>query len=98
VKHVAGPAKAGEAECAIWIDAVSPPGRGSNPFYERPKELLDRRGFGRLAEEASAEVYSQTGRPGFAPGSFFRLLMVGSFEERHYAQMCSRLRSAPRNQ
>jgi transposase len=41
---------------------------------------LERRGFDRFAEGACAAFYSQTGRPGLAPGVYFRLLLVGYFE------------------
>jgi transposase len=69
-----------EKQSAMWIDAASLPRRGGHPFYERLNELLYRRGFDRFAEEACAVFYSQTGRPGLAPGVYFRLLLVGYFE------------------
>jgi transposase len=55
-------------------------GRGGHPFYERLNELLAKRDFDRFAEQASASFYSKTGRPGLAPGIYFRLLLVGYFE------------------
>jgi transposase len=69
-----------EKQSAMWIDAASLPRRGGHPFYGRLNELLDRRGFDRFAEGACAAFYSQTGRPGLAPGVYFRLLLVGYFE------------------
>jgi hypothetical protein len=65
-----------EKQSAIWIDAAALPRRGGYPFYERLNELLDRRGFDRFAEETCAVFNSRTGRPGLAPGIYFRLLLV----------------------
>ena len=49
-------------------------------FYERLNKLLENRGFDSFAEEACRAFYSKTGRPGLAPGIYFRLLLVGYFE------------------
>jgi transposase len=69
-----------EKQEAIWIDAGVVAGRGGHPFYERLNELLGKRDFDRFAEQACASFYSKTGRPGLAPGVYFRLLLVGYFE------------------
>ena len=69
-----------ERQESIWIEAVSLFASGGHPFYERLNKILDARGFDRFAEEACRAFYSHTGRPGLAPGIYFRLLLVGYFE------------------
>ena len=49
-------------------------------FYEKLNGLLDQRKFDGFAEETCRRFYSKTGRPGLAPGVYFRLLLVGYFE------------------
>jgi transposase len=52
-----------------------------DPFYARLNELLRDRGFDDFAEVRCATFYAATmGRPGLAPGIYFRLLLVGYFE------------------
>jgi len=69
-----------EKQESMWIEAASLSAAGGHPFYERLNRILDRRGFDRFAEEACRAFYSKTGRPGLAPGIYFRLLLVGYFE------------------
>ena len=52
-----------------------------HPFYERVNRLLDENQFDDFVEKLCARFYAETmGRPGLAPGIYFRLLMVGYFE------------------
>ena len=69
-----------ERQNAIWIEAASLCNRGGHFFYERLNELLDERGFDEFASKACEQFYSKTGRPGLAPGIYFRLMLVGYFE------------------
>src|SRR5690349_2516582 len=64
----------------MWVETASLPTSGGHPFYERLNKLLDKREFDRFAEKVCESFYSRTGRPGLAPGIYFRLLMVGYFE------------------
>src|SRR6202050_1349605 len=69
-----------EKQEPIWIEAAhlaTPPG---HPFYERLNRLLSKRGFDAFAESACESFYAKTGRPGLAPGVYFRALLVGYFE------------------
>jgi transposase len=68
-----------EKQEAIWIECASLSGR-AHPFYERVNKLLGKDGFDAFAEETCRSFYSHTGRPGLAPGIYFRLLLVGYFE------------------
>ncbi len=50
-------------------------------FYERVNELLAEAGFDVWLEALCRPHYSQQGRGSIAPGRYFRMLMVGDFEE-----------------
>lgn len=53
----------------------------SHPFYKAVNRLLADKGFDRYAEKICAKFYSDgVGRPGLAPGIYFRLLLLGYFE------------------
>ncbi len=55
----------------------------SHPFYDAVNKVLDAHHFDTFAEAACAGFYddgSRGGRPGLAPGVYFRCLMVGYFE------------------
>ena len=65
---------------SIWIEAGALTGRSGHPFYERLNVVLDKHRFDFFAEQACAPFYSKTGRPGLAPGIYFRCLLVGYFE------------------
>jgi transposase len=53
----------------------------SHRFYERLNRLLDECRFDIFVESLCKRFYAKTlGRPGLAPGIYFRLLMVGYFE------------------
>ena len=56
----------------------TPPG---HPYYQTVNALLDAHGFDDWVEEACAPYYAATmGRPGLAPGVYFRCLLIGYFE------------------
>jgi transposase len=69
-----------EKQESIWIEAASLAAAGGHPFYERLNKVLGSCGFDAFAEQACRAFYSPTGRPGLAPGIYFRLLLVGYFE------------------
>jgi transposase len=69
-----------EKQEPIWIEAARLAIPVGHPFYERLNRLLSKRGFDTFAESACASFYSKTGRPGLAPGVYFRALLVGYFE------------------
>ena len=57
------------------------PVSAGHPFYERLNRVLDEKKFDEFVEALCAAFYAaQRGRPGLAPGIYFRLLMVGYFE------------------
>jgi len=55
----------------------------SHPFYDAVNQVLDAHHFDAFVEQASAKFYDdggKGGRPGLAPGIYFRCLLVGYFE------------------
>jgi len=78
----------------IWIPTdrlVQGPG---HPFYARLNQVLAGAGFDRFVEDRCAKFYaSDVGRPGVAPGVYFRMLLIGYFEgidsERGIAWRCA---------
>lgn len=65
----------------LWIPTCTLARPASHPFYQRLNELLAEHDFDRFAEDQCRRFYAGTmGRPGLAPGIYFRLLLVGYFE------------------
>jgi len=65
----------------LWIPSCTLARPASHPFYERLNQLLGEHDFDRFVEEKCQRFYAVTmGRPGLAPGIYFRLLLVGYFE------------------
>jgi transposase len=70
-----------EQQEEIWIPSCELARPASHPFYERLNQLLARHDFDRFVEGTCQRFYAATmGRPGLAPGIYFRLLLVGYFE------------------
>jgi transposase len=68
-------------QAEMWVTTTDLPTAASHPFYARLNQLLCDRGFDDFAEARCASFYAATmGRPGLAPGIYFRLLLVGYFE------------------
>lgn len=69
-----------------------------HPFYEKLNALLRESEFDRYCEDLCAPYYADgVGRPGIAPGTYFRMLFVGYFEgidsQRGIAWRCADSRS-----
>ena len=65
----------------LWTPTAELPISAGHPFYERVNRLLDEKNFDEYVENLCAPFYAaKMGRPGLAPGIYFRLLMVGYFE------------------
>src|ERR1700723_482222 len=75
-----GKRKPNEKQEPIWIEAARLATPAGHPFYEHLNRLLSKRGFDAFAELACESFYAKTGRPGLAPGVYFRALLVGYFE------------------
>jgi transposase len=66
---------------AMWGATTELPTSASHPFYARLGQLLRDASFDDFAEARCVSFYAATmGRPGLAPGIYFRPLLVGYFE------------------
>jgi transposase len=77
----------------LWIETDRATHSPGHPFYERLNEILEKHGFDDFVEDLCKPFYAEKlGRPGIAPGVYFRMLMVGYFEgiqsERGIAWRC----------
>lgn len=78
----------------LFISTVDLPGVRPNPFYETVNQVLSAHHFDAFVENQCGKFYCRNvGRPGLAPGIYFRCLLVGYFEgidsERGIAWRCA---------
>jgi transposase len=65
----------------LWVATAALARPASHPFYARLNRLLEECQFDEFVERLCEGFYAKTlGRPGLAPGIYFRVLMVGYFE------------------
>jgi transposase len=65
----------------LWIATSDLPMSPGHPFYTRLNAVLEAAGFDAFVEGECRRFYAAVmGRPGLAPGRYFRLLLVGYFE------------------
>lgn len=65
----------------MWIGHHQLPKSPGHPFYRRLERVLDEKGFDAFCEEQCRKFYAEKmGRPGLAPGVYFRCLLIGYFE------------------
>jgi len=68
-------------QSALWVAVADLPTGASHPFYQRLNRVLASHGFDDFVERQCAPCYAKTmGRPGLAPGIYFRALLIGYFE------------------
>ena len=72
--------RAEERQGELWVATQALPSGPGHVFYERLNRLLAEAGFDRFVEDLVEEYYADRGRPGIAPGVYFRMLFVGYFE------------------
>lgn len=65
----------------MWVSTTDLPTTAGHPFYARLNQVLAEHGFDDFVEAQCERFYAATqGRPGLAPGIYFRLLLIGYFE------------------
>jgi transposase len=70
-----------ERQGEFWIAADQVVGGPGHPFYRRLNEVFESCGFDRFVEGLCERFYhEELGRPGIAPGVYFRMLRIGFFE------------------
>jgi transposase len=73
--------RAAERQGAMWIATAEVAPGPSHPFYEQLNQILARHGFDGFVEGLCEAFYAgRMGRPSLAPGTYFRILLVGYFE------------------
>ena len=66
---------------SMWIETARLARRSGHVFYECLNRLLAEHDFDPFVETLCHPFYAETmGRPGLAPGIYFRLLLIGYFE------------------
>jgi transposase len=70
-----------EQQEELWIPTSTLARPASHPFYQHLDQILAEHDFDRFVEGLCRRFYAAVmGRPGLAPGIYFRLLLVGYFE------------------
>ena len=70
-----------ERQETLWIPTGQVAKSPSHPFYKRLDAILVDHQFDDFVEKICAKFYApRMGRPGLAPGLYFRLLLIGYFE------------------
>ena len=64
----------------MWVATQDMPRSAAHPFYTRLNQILDQHDFDGYVEGLCQRFYADDGRPGLAPGRYFRLLLIGYFE------------------
>jgi transposase len=78
----------------MWVATEQLPRTAGHVFYEQVNKTLAKHGFDEFAEKACEQFYAdRMGRPGLAPGIYFRMQLIGYFEgidsERGMAWRCA---------
>lgn len=73
--------RATERQQELWIATDDLPRTPRHVFYEKLNRLLAEAGFDPWLEELCEPYYAKEGRPGIPPGVFFRMLLIGYFED-----------------
>jgi transposase len=65
----------------MWVSTQDLPRSAAHPFYKRLNQILEKADFDGYVESVCERFYAEgVGRPGLAPGRYFRLLVLGYFE------------------
>ncbi len=73
--------RSAERQGSMWIARTEVAPGPSHPFYEQLNQILTRHGFDGFVEGLCESFYAgRMGRPSLAPGTYFRILLVGYFE------------------
>ncbi|MEP3927229.1 transposase, partial [Rhodopirellula bahusiensis] len=70
-----------EHQQSFWVAADKLCNAPRNAFYDRLNQLLDEVKFDEQLEEAVEPYYEKSGRKGIAPGTYFRMIFIGYFED-----------------
>ena len=80
--------RAAERQGELWVATGALPTGPGHVLYERLNRLLAEADFNRFVEGLVEEYYAENGWPGVAPGVYFRMLLVGYFEDIDSRRVC----------
>ena len=76
-----GRRKRGPVQGELFVTSADLPRSAGHPFYDKLNKLPESAKFDEYVEELCRPAYAEfVGRPGIAPGVYFRMLFVGYFE------------------
>ena len=84
---------------ALFITTEGLPKSAGHPFYQKLNELLAEAKFDDWIERRCQQYYAteeKRGQPSIPPGVYFRMLLVGYFEDIDSQRDCSRQEAAVR--
>ena len=88
--------KEGAQQEEFWVERRRLPQPRASRFYEKLEETLEGIGFSEGVREICRPAYAEAekgGRPGIDPAVYFKMLMIGFFEnlpsERSIASRCA---------
>ena len=73
--------RGGERQGALWVATGESPRAPRHVFYEKLNGVLKAAGFDAFVEELCEEYFAAYGRPSIPPGVFFRMVLIGYFED-----------------
>lgn len=69
-----------DEQVGLFVTYKEIPRTAGHPFYEALEKVLKENRFDGFVERECESFYSSYGRPGLAPGVYFRCLLIGYFE------------------
>ena len=71
----------GSRQGELWVATGELPRAPRHVFYEKLNGVLKSAGFDAFVEDLCEEYYATNGRPSIPPGVFFRMVLIGYFED-----------------
>ena len=78
VADAVGKRKRHAKHASMWLASDDLSRSAAHPFYARLNQILDKHDFAGYVERLCPRFYAHDGRPGLAPGRYFRLLLSDS--------------------
>ena len=71
----------GSRQGELWVATGELPRAPRHVFYEKLNGVLKSAGFDAFVEDLCEEYYATNGRPSIPPGVYFRMVLIGYFED-----------------
>lgn len=73
--------RVGDRQGELWVATGDLPRAPRHVFYEKLNGVLKAAGFDAFVEDLCEEYYAASGRPSIPPGVYFRMVLIGYFED-----------------